>query len=44
MAHLERTEPWIFLVITSTFGNGEAPENGKKFKNSLLQLVKEGKK
>jgi len=44
IVHLERIEPWVLLVITSTFGNGEAPENGNKFKHLLLELLKEGKK
>ena len=33
----------LLLIVTSTFGNGDAPENGKKFKSSILDLLKEGK-
>ncbi|NWU89997.1 NOS2 protein, partial [Upupa epops] len=28
----------LLLVVTSTFGNGDAPNNGKALKNSLLSL------
>ncbi|NXM79089.1 NOS2 protein, partial [Serilophus lunatus] len=28
----------LLLVVTSTFGNGDSPGNGKTFKNSLLSL------
>ncbi|XP_013151690.1 nitric oxide synthase, inducible isoform X2 [Falco peregrinus] len=28
----------LLLVVTSTFGNGDSPNNGKTFKNSLLTL------
>ncbi|XP_010400579.1 nitric oxide synthase, inducible isoform X2 [Corvus cornix cornix] len=34
----------LLLVVTSTFGNGDSPGNGKTFKDSLLRLKLLGKK
>ena len=31
----------LLLMVTSTFGNGDPPENGKEFKNFLCQIRKE---
>ncbi|XP_055982486.1 nitric oxide synthase, inducible [Sorex fumeus] len=33
-------EERLLLVLTSTFGNGDAPSNGQKFKKSLFMLKK----
>jgi hypothetical protein len=43
IAHVKPADRLVLLIVTSTFGNGEAPENGKKFKSSVLDLLKEGK-
>ncbi|TFK12948.1 Nitric oxide synthase, inducible [Platysternon megacephalum] len=34
----------LLLVVTSTFGNGDSPGNGKKLKNALFTLKKLSKK
>ncbi|XP_066492723.1 nitric oxide synthase, inducible [Tiliqua scincoides] len=34
----------LLLVVTSTFGNGDAPNNGKKFQNALLTMKQLGNK
>ncbi|XP_041456933.1 nitric oxide synthase, brain-like isoform X3 [Lytechinus variegatus] len=32
----------LLLVVTSTFGNGDPPENGEEFGNYLLELSRDG--
>ncbi|XP_053131301.1 LOW QUALITY PROTEIN: nitric oxide synthase, inducible-like [Hemicordylus capensis] len=34
----------LLLVVTSTFGNGDSPSNGKKFQNALLTMKSLNKK
>jgi nitric-oxide synthase len=33
----------LLLLVTSTFGNGDPPENGEEFKKILFNLKKERK-
>ncbi|XP_033108490.1 nitric oxide synthase, brain-like [Anneissia japonica] len=40
VAHLEHET--LLLVVTSTFGNGDAPENGENFGRYLVELGQEG--
>ncbi len=34
----------FILVVTSTFGNGDPPENGEEFLNVLHEMIGPGKK
>ena len=38
--HAQLTQESLLFVVTSTFGNGESPENGASF-SSYLQKMKE---
>ena len=38
--HAQLTQETLLFVVTSTFGNGESPENGASFSN-YLQKMKE---
>ena len=37
VAHLEHET--LLLVVTSTFGNGDPPENGESFGRYLMELA-----
>lgn len=39
VAHLEHET--LLLVVTSTFGNGDAPENGEAFGRYMMELNSE---